>query len=374
MNQDRKPIYSIFLLLILASALILACIVLRPFVNILIIGVVLAALFRPVHRHVAGLCGPRKTTLAALLTTGLIFTCIIIPIFFFLGSLLAQGVQSVNALQIQLATTDFNKLFGHDAIAPYMDWVQEHLPFLDIKKLALQADLIDISKNAGQILLDSGTRIIGNFFVLTMNFLILMFVLFFLIRDGHTMLAQLRYLVPLTTDQENRIIRQLDDVSKSVILGAFVIALAQGLAGGIGLFIVGIQPFFWGCMMGFASLIPVVGTAIIWLPVSIYLMLTGQWQWGVFMMVWGAVVISSIDSFIRPLLMQNRSNMSTFWVFLSIIGGIKFFGALGILYGPLVLGFAMVMLTLYAEDYRHVLEERHHLPNPDPAPEARPKD
>lgn len=359
MNQERKPIYSAFLLLILAAALILACIVLRPFVNILIIGVVLAALFRPVHRRSVRLCRNKKATLAALLTTLFIFTCIIIPIFFFLGSLLAQGVQSVNALQAQLAATDFNKLFSHDAIAPYMAWVQDHLPFLDIKKLALQADLIDISKTAGQVLLDSGTRVIGNVFVLTMNFLILMFVLFFLIRDGQTMLARLRYLLPLTTDQENRIIRQLDDVSKSVILGAFVIALAQGLAGGIGLFIVGIQPFFWGCMMGFASLIPVVGTAIIWLPVSLYLMLTGQWQWGVFMMVWGAVVISSIDSFIRPLLMQNRSNMSTFWVFLSIIGGIKFFGALGILYGPLVLGFAMVMLSLYAEDYRHVLDEQH---------------
>ena len=98
MNQARKPIYSVFLLLILAGALALAAIVLTPFVNILIIGVVLAALFRPVQRRVEGLCGPRPT-LAALLTTGLIFTCIIIPIFFFLGSLLAQGVQSVNALQ-----------------------------------------------------------------------------------------------------------------------------------------------------------------------------------------------------------------------------------------------------------------------------------
>lgn len=368
MNQEHKPIYSVFLLVILAGALILACIVLHPFVNILIIGVVMAALFQPVHRRIVALCGGNRPTLAALLTTGFIFTCIIIPLFLFLGSLLAQGVQSVNALQVKLAATDFNKLFGHEALAPYLAWLQEHLPALDIKKLALQADLIDISKTAGQMLLDSGTRIIGNVFLLTMNFLILMFVLFFLIRDGHDMLTQLRYLVPLTTDQENRIIRQLDDVSKSVILGAFIIALAQGLAGGIGLFIVGIQPFFWGCMMGFASLIPVVGTAIIWLPVSVYLMLTGQWQWGVFMMAWGAVVISSIDSFIRPLLMQNRSNMSTFWVFLSIIGGIKFFGALGILYGPLILGFAMVMLTLYAEDYRHVLEERNIVVPPGPSP------
>jgi len=369
MNRERKHFYSAFLLLILTVALVMAYIVLRPFVDILIIGVVLAALFRPVERRLDALCGNRST-LSALLTTGLIFTCLIIPIFFFLGSLLAQGVQSVNALQTRLATTDFNALFSHDAVAPYLGWIQDHLPFLDVKKLALQADLIDISKNAGQLLLDSGTKIVGNVFVLTMNFVILMFVLFFLIRDGEAMLAQARYLLPLSTDQENRIIRQLDDVAKSVMLGAFVIALAQGLAGGIGLFIVGIPPFFWGCMMGFASLIPVVGTAIIWLPVAVYLMLTGDWQWGLFLIGWGVVVVSSIDSIIRPLLMQNRSKMSTFWVFLAIIGGIKFFGALGILYGPLILGFAMVMLTLYAEDYRHVLEERNLVATPGPSLET----
>lgn len=360
MNYERKHFYSAFLLLILAVALTLACIVLRPFLDILIIGVVLAGLFHPFFRRITALCHNNKT-LGALLTTVLIFTCLIIPVFFFLGSLLAQGVSSVNALQHRLTTTDFNALFSHDAIAPYMTWVQDHLPFLDIKKLALQADLLDISKNAGQLLLDSGTKIIGNVFVLTMNFVILIFVLFFLIRDGEKMLERLRYLMPLSTDQENRIIRQLDDVAKSVILGAFVIALAQGVAGGLGLFIVGIQPFFWGCMMGFASLIPVVGTAIIWLPVGIYLMLTGDWHWGLFLIGWGVVVISGIDSIIRPLLMQNRSKMSTFWVFLSIIGGIKFFGALGILYGPLTLGFAMVMLSLYAEDYKHVLDDRHTL-------------
>lgn len=352
------------MLLILALALTLAAIVLRPFADILIIGVVLATLFRPVHRSLTRLCG-RRITLAALLTTGLIFTCIIIPLFFFLGSLLAQGVQSVNALQAKLTTMDFNSLLRQESVAPYLAWLQEHLPFLDLKKLALQADLLDISKTAGQILLDSGTKVVGNVFVLTMNFVILMFVLFFLIRDGEKMLSRLRYLLPLTTDQENRIFRQLDDVAKSVILGAFVIALAQGLAGGIGLFIVGVQPFFWGCMMGFASLIPVVGTAIIWLPVALYLILTGQWQWGVFLIGWGAVVVSGIDSVIRPLLMKNRSNMSTFWVFLAIIGGLKFFGALGILYGPLILGFAMVMLSLYAESYKHVLDD--HTPQAAPA-------
>jgi predicted PurR-regulated permease PerM len=372
MNKERRQFYSTFLLLILAASLTLAYIVLRPFVDILIIGVVLAALFQPVQRRVARLCGNR-TTLAALITTGLIFFCLIIPVFFFLGSLLAQGVQSVNALQAKVTTTDFNALFSHEAIAPYLEWVKEHLPFLDIKKLALQANLLSISKNAGQLLLDSGTTILGNVFVVTMNFVILIFVLFFLIRDGEAMLVYTRYLLPLSTDQENRIFRQLDDVSKSVILGAFVIALAQGAAGGLGLFIVGIKPFFWGCMMGFASLIPVVGTAIIWLPVSIYLMLTGQWEWGLFLIGWGAVVVSSIDSIIRPILMQNRSKMSTFWVFLAIIGGIKFFGALGILYGPLILGFAMVMLTLYGEDYRHVLEDRNIVATPRPRVDPNPE-
>ena len=114
MNQDRKHFYSAFLLLILSGALTLAYIVLRPFVDILIIGVVLSALFHPVNRKITTLFGNRRT-LAALCTTALIFTCLIIPIFFFLGSLLAQGVQSVNTLQAKLAATDFNTFFSHEA-------------------------------------------------------------------------------------------------------------------------------------------------------------------------------------------------------------------------------------------------------------------
>ncbi len=134
-------------------------------------------------------------------------------------------------------------------------------------------------------------------------------------------------------------------------------AVAQGFAGGIGLWIAGISPLFWGTMMAFASLIPVVGTAIIWLPAVVYLVLIGSWGKAVFLAIWSMVVVGSIDNFLRPFLMKGEGGISSIYLFFAILGGINLFGIVGILYGPLILGVAAILLYLYELEYGEVLAE-----------------
>jgi predicted PurR-regulated permease PerM len=114
---------------------------------------------------------------------------------------------------------------------------------------------------------------------------------------------------------------------------------------------------FWGTMMGFASLVPVVGTALIWVPAAAYLFLTGQIGMGVFFTLWSIIVVGSIDNFVRPLIMKGTSGLSTMYLFLSIMGGIQVFGMKGLLYGPLSLGMAVVMLRIYSEEYKDLLSQ-----------------
>jgi predicted PurR-regulated permease PerM len=163
---------------------------------------------------------------------------------------------------------------------------------------------------------------------------------------------------PLHEDQEDAILLNLRSVSKSVLVGGLLVAALQGLAGGIGLALVGIPALFWGTVMGFASLVPVVGTGLVWMPACLYLLLMGQWQSSLFLFVWSAVGVASIDSFLRPYFMRGSAGMSTFFIFMSIMGGIKVFGMAGVLYGPLILGFTMVMLRLYGEEFSEVLSSR----------------
>lgn len=357
MDASPRRFSTLFFLAALALSLFLAYIVLRPFVHLIVLGTVLATLFHPAFRSLRGKW-PGHDSLAALATVAMVVLLLIVPLLVLTGALLNQGMQTLSAVQLWLQENDLETLLSQEHLTPYLNWVKTHLPFLDFSKIDLQQDLVELTRQSGQIILDAGTTLLGNALKLTVNFCILIFILFFLIRDGESMLARIKYLMPLRAEQEDRIIRQFGNVSRSVVMGSFLIAVCQGLAGSLGLYIVGIPPLFWGFMMGFTSLVPVVGTAIIWIPAAIYLGLSNQWEWGLFLAAWGTIIVSGIDSVLRPLLLKGRSNMSMFYVFLSILGGINYFGALGILYGPLIVSLAMVMLSIYSEAYRQCLDSR----------------
>jgi len=359
----QARIYTYFLLGILAVSLYFAAQVLRPFVNNIAMAIILASLLHPLHVRIRHWLGDR-VTLAALCTTMLVTLLIIIPLFLFTGAIVGQAATSITAVQAWIKATNLESWTNWDTFAPYVNWVRQTFPWLqlDAGSLDIQSGLLDLSKNLGQITLDLGTRVLGNFIGVLLNFLIMIFVLFFLLRDGEAMLKQLKKFSPLHDAQEDRILKRMHDVALSVVAGSFLVAICQGVAGGIGLAIVGVPALFWGAMMGFASLVPVVGTLLIWGPTGLYLLLVGDWKGALFITCWGGIIVSSIDSVLRPLLMRGQANMSTFWVFLSIIGGINYFGPLGILYGPMLLALATVMLAIYADEYSESLASKYEAP------------
>ncbi|GFK92483.1 hypothetical protein NNJEOMEG_00308 [Fundidesulfovibrio magnetotacticus] len=377
----REHVYSFFLLSILAVSLYFAYLVLTPFLHDMFIAIIVATLLQRPHQRIKRALGG-SDTLAALGTTLLFTLCVILPLFLFTGALAGQAAKSIAALQNWLKDAHLDTWFKGEAIEPYVNWINTTLPWLelDLGKIDIKGNLLEFSKNAGQITLDLGGKLLGNFLGVLLNFLIMLFVLFFLLRDGERMLVQLKHLSPLHDAQEDRILGKMRDVARSVVVGSFLVALCQGVVGGVGLALAGIPALFWGSMMGFASLVPVVGTLLVWGPASVYLVLIGEWKWAIFLAAWGGIIVSAIDSVVRPLLMQGQAQMSTFWVFLSIIGGIKFFGPLGILYGPMVLALAMVMLSIYADEYHEVLAakcapvppEGETAPEPDSGRDGRP--
>jgi predicted PurR-regulated permease PerM len=170
-------------------------------------------------------------------------------------------------------------------------------------------------------------------------------------------LEKLKYVSPLSREQEERLIERVRNLSRSVVVANGATAVAQGFAGGIGLWISGIPPLFWGTMMAFTSLIPVVGTAVIWVPAVVYLVLIQSWGKALFLAIWSMVVVGSIDNFLRPFLMKGEGGVSSIYLFFAILGGINLFGIVGILYGPLILGVAAILLYLYEHEYSEMLAE-----------------
>ncbi len=367
-------VYAFSLLLLTIFSLFLSYHLLEPFLHTFILGIVVAASSYPLYSWLLRHMGNRNPALASFFVLIFLCLCIVLPLCVFIGGLIPQVEQSVSMLNSWLKDVDFDRLLKENNLEPYIAWLRAHLPFLQLDIAGLRQELIGYLRTLGQGALESSAYVLANMLALGFQFFLMLLIVFFMLKDGKTMLSTLKFLCPLHEDQEDAILENLRSVSRSVLVGGLLVAALQGVVGGIGLALVGIPALFWGTVMGFASLVPVVGTGLVWLPACLYLAIMGEWKASLFLFGWSAVLVASIDSFLRPYFMRGGAGMSTFFIFMSIIGGMNVFGMVGVLYGPVILSFAMVMLRLYSEEFSDVLSHQASTrkvkgPHPDTASE-----
>ncbi len=357
-SAPKSPIiYTLFLVFLLATAIALGYSVAKPFLNTIIISIILSGLFYPLSQRICKLL-KGHSALASFLTVCIIVFAIIIPALVFFLGLIGQGVDSVSEINSWLKHADISKIMNTHKLDVYLNWIEDKIPFLELNSNDIKAKGIEYSKVFGQSMLTSGTWLAGNMAGLIAQFFIMTFLVFSFLKDGIRFIARIKYLSPLRAEQEDFIFTSLRKVSKSVLVGSLCIAVLQGLVGGIGLAIANIPALFWGAMMGFTSLIPVLGTGIIWVPATLYLLLIGKIHMAIFLGLWCGILVTGIDTILRPIIVRDSSRVSTIYVFLSILGGINAFGALGILYGPMILTFLMVMLDIYGLEFQDILKNK----------------
>lgn len=353
--STSRNLFAWFLFALLLLSLYLSYQLFSPFLHTIILSSVFSASIYPLYQRIVAYLGGRRTPAALLVLAGVI-VLVVIPVAVFVGGLIPQAVGTVSSITRWLAGHGGLDALSDASLAPYVTWVRENLPFVDLGQFDVRTSLVQASRTAGQTLLQWGTSVLGNALLLFGHFLLLLLCMFFMLKDGAWMVQRVRYLSPLRLDQQDRIILELRRVGRSVLVGGLLVAVIQGLLGGVALAAVGIPALFWGTLMAFASLVPVVGTGLVWVPAAGYLLLTAQWKAALFLSLWCGVVVVGADSILRPYFMRGGVGMPVFFIFLSILGGVKAFGMLGILYGPLILSFTVVMLSLYGDEYRDILD------------------
>ncbi|WP_213995719.1 AI-2E family transporter [Arsukibacterium sp.] len=343
----------IFLLLALyASYLLIA-----PYIGPVVLAFVLSLLCFPVHQWIVRKF-PDKPNLASTLTCSLLVVVILVPAALVVMAIVQQSVTFAKQSYQWVEDGGAEKLLQQPFIKNGIDRLNDFLPNSDFSIDGIIDKFTDFASGFSKEMLDVSTKVVGDVTGMIISFFLMLFVLFFLLRDHKKIIESLFWILPLARSQEEKLLTEANTVARSAVLGTFLTALAQGAAGGIGMAIVGMPGLFWGTMMVFASLIPVVGAALIWVPASLYLLLTGDWPWALFLTVWGAIVVGSIDNFLRPILMQGTSNMSTLVLFLSLIGGLHLFGIIGLIYGPIIFGLTHVLIKMYTIEFRDFLEKQ----------------
>lgn len=218
---------------------------------------------------------------------------------------------------------------------------------LDVKGLALRS----IGDLSSTMVAQLGS-LLKNTLVFFFDLMIMFFAIFFFYRDGEAYYHFLMELLPFTAPQKKSISKRFTDTFRAVINGVFVIALLQGIMTGFGFALFGVPfPVFWGFVAIAAALIPLGGAALVWLPGVLYLLLTAHPIQGFMLAAWGIFLVTLPDNFLKPLLIGKKANIPTFFLFMGILGGLKIYGFLGVLFGPLIVTLLTAFVEIYREEY-----------------------
>lgn len=326
-----------------AIALYLCWLMLRPFIGVLEWAAVLVIVFYPVHKRLAQRI--RRRGLSALISSLLVVLIVVLPLTF-----LTMALANELAVAARSLPSHVNQLTEAPVTGRVSRWIQDHAP---VETQPSQEFVAEQLQNAGVALLGQSVGLMGNILSGIVKTFFVIFTMYYLFRDGDKIVAALPAALPLKKSQSEAIIARARQVVSAGVYGVVSIAMIQGLLGGVAFWMLGIpSPVLWAVVMTFVCMIPVAGSFLIWLPASIYLMMTGHWTRAIFLILWGTLIISTIDNFLRPRLMKNQTKLHELFVFFSVLGGISVFGLLGIVLGPVVLAITLGLLNTFNQDDR----------------------
>ncbi|MEZ5502888.1 MAG: AI-2E family transporter [Halioglobus sp.] len=266
------------LLLFLGIALYACYWLVRPFLEPIIMAILIGLLAYPLHERVVVAVRGRQTTGALLSCLTLSLVCLI-PTMALLLAVLDQGIKYSVVVREWATLDNIHQFMAQPWVLEIQSRITRILPRGALDPDNIRSGAIAAAGIMGRQFADVSTSILGSLTRFTINFMLLLFVLFFVLRDHGKLLAFLHRALPLSRTQEETLFQEVKKVSKSALLGSLLTALTQGIAGGFGLWLAGFPGIFWGAVMAFASLIPMVGTALVWLPAALYLLVTGEWGW-----------------------------------------------------------------------------------------------
>ncbi|AZG15695.1 MULTISPECIES: AI-2E family transporter [Cupriavidus] len=331
---DRDGLHHKTFLLLLAMVTIAFFWILLPFYGAVFWGAVLAIIFAPLQRRLVNTLRGR-TNVAALLTLILVLVLVILPVTVITMSLIQEGVNLYDS--IRSGQINFGHYFqsAADALPPF---VRDMLARANLASVSDLKDKLSASALvASQAVATRALSIGQNTAQFMIGFGIMLYLLFFLLRDGPVLSRKLRLAVPLSASHKQHLIQKFTTVVRATVKGNIAVAVVQGVLGG-GIFaVLGIQgALLWGVVMAFLSLLPAVGAGLIWAPVAVYFLLTGAILKGCILIGFGVLVIGLVDNVLRPILVGKDTQMPDYVVLISTLGGMALFGLNGFVIGPLI--------------------------------------
>jgi predicted PurR-regulated permease PerM len=343
MNETvRKQAAVVCLLGVAAIALYLCYLIAKPFLGPLVIAVMLAIVFHPFHARIQLFL--RNPNAAAAVSTILVLLVVTIPVV-----VLGIPVRG----ELSAVVQSLNQQSGFQGgLSPYLARLGESLlkrlgDYANLSQLDPQAALLRGAEQASRYLLSISAAIVTNLFSFMLDSVVVFFSLFFFFREGNSIRQGLCAMLPLDVIQTERLLAGISETMIANLYGGLAVGAAQGLLTGLAFWVVGLSaPILWALVTALASLVPVVGSALVWGPATILLFLGGHWVKALVLLGWGAAVVGQVDVVVRPYIVGSHIKVHTLLVFFALLGGVEAFGIVGIFIGPVVLSVTMAVLDM----------------------------
>ena len=351
---SRKQIFALVFFGVLLFLLFQLLLMFRPFLLAMVWATILAHLLFPLHTRLTVKLGGRVSLSAGLLTFGIML----------LGVLPLVWTGIVIVREAASSEAQIREWVGRGGL--------ERLP-QELEQLPLVGGLMgrvvdrlsnDIHGNLGDVLISSAKTlsqflvgglagVVKNVFAFIANTLIMIVTLFFFFRDGRELVAGLYDLVPLDTSHKVKIFTRLDQTMRAVVKGVVVTAIVQGLLAGLAYVALGVpMPVALTALTTILAPLPFGGTALVWVPLGVWLLWAGPTWKGVALLLWGAGVVSTVDQFLRPMLIGQEAKIPVFLLIFSVLGGLSVYGVIGVFIGPIVVALLLTALQIYREEYQ----------------------
>ena len=317
------------------------------FLMALFLAATFSALASPLYSWIFHYTGERPR-LSASITLVLLAVAVLIPALMILDTVIKQGSTIVTtvlpAIERQVAQRhDLFTSLPEDL--PFRDEIVEYGP-------GVLAKIGELSRELGRFVLNMLTSVSKSTVRLVFGLFIFLYAMFFFLQDRGTVLNYAMKFTLMPAETQTRVVNRTVSVCRATIKGSLLIGLVQGVLGGVGFSVAGISgAAFWGTVMAILSVIPGVGTALVWVPGVIYLFINGETGWAVALLVWSAGVVGTADNILRPMLIGNDTKMPDLLILVSTFGGLAMFGAAGLIVGPIIAGVTITMWEEFEETF-----------------------
>lgn len=326
-----------------------------PFIGAILASLILAYTFYPVYKWLVKRI--KSPTLSALIVSFVLIILLIAPIFFFANDIVTDARVGYVILKQKLATGNIFGVACPEGVETFACKITGPLKSVLADPTTNAYLQESISKGTTFVLTQISTLLLSLPKIL-LQLVVTFFLMFYLFIDGAQMVQRFRKLIPLSEGHQHHILKKIQDVTFAVVYGSLIVALIQGALGGLGFWMFGVgSPIVWGLVMAIMALVPLFGTAFIWLPASIFLIVVGSsaadtnmvWR-GIGLLLWGSLVVGTVDNLLKPKIIGDRAGIHPGLVLIGALGGLATIGFIGFVVGPLVLGLLKTFIDIYEKE------------------------